>query len=116
MATRMKDDERRLLGAAQTAGRLVPVAEMTEQRFNGLRKKWLMLNLIDADGNLTGKGHGASGGVKPSASVEGPVVLEAVVVDAVEDAMECEPLVFDQGTYIGSPLIDDNELESPDDV
>lgn len=89
MATRMHGDERRLLGAAQTAGKIVPVAEMTEQRFAGLRKKWLMLNLIDADGNLTGKGHGASGGVKPvepvAKPIKQPVVLEAVAPIEVED-------------------------------
>ena len=103
MSKQMHDDERRLLGAAQVSGKIVPVAEMTEQRLNGLRKKWLMLNLIDADGNLTRKGHGASGGVKPAESVakpiEQPVVLEPVAP-------------IEQGTYIGSPLMDDNEIET----
>ena len=88
MATRMKDDERRLLGAAQAAGKLVPVAEMTEQRFNGLRKKWLMLNLVNANDTLTHKGMGASGGTVPH--VKMPAMPELVAPNIVEDAVEIE--------------------------
>ena len=102
MATQMKDDERRLLGAAQSAGRIVPVDGMTDGRLSQLRGKWTRMKLLDADGNLTGKGTGASGGVAPAVAIEESVVLEPFAPDVVEDTEDvtvCEPEDFDNEEY-----------------
>ena len=98
MATRMKDDERRLLGTAQSTGKVVPVDGMTGGRMSQLRDKWTRMKLLDTDGNLTRKGMGASGGVAPSVAIEEPVVLEPFVpeiAEDIEDVTVCEPEDFD---------------------
>jgi hypothetical protein len=117
----MKDDERRLLGAAQSAGRIVPVDGMTDGRLSQLRGKWTRMKLLDADGNLTGKGLGASGGFRPVEPIacndvsDETITIGRVFGDQekfrirdtgerlecvpVEDVTVCEPEDFDDEEY-----------------
>lgn len=104
---KMKDDERRLLGAAQESGEFVLLPDISEDRSNVVLKTWVQRGLVDADsGRLTHKGRAARGGIKPQAE---PVPI----VDEVDEPVELPPIP--QETFIGSPLLDDNELESDGD-
>lgn len=98
---KMKDDERRLLGAAQESGEFVLLPDISEDRSNVVLKTWVQRGLVDFEtGRLTHKGRAARGGIKPQAE---PVPI----VDEVDEPVELQ--------CIGSPLLDDNELESDGD-
>ena len=102
---KMKDDERRLLGAAQESGEFVLLPDISEDRSNVVMKSWMLRGLVNAEsGRLTHKGRAARGGVKPQVEPV-PIVSEFVP----------PPPPIPQETFIGSPLLDDNELESDGD-
>jgi hypothetical protein len=87
----MKDDERLLLGAAQAAGKFVPVAGVTARRQAAVRNKWVRMKLLHEDGTLTHKGHGASGGVRPvEPRDERGMFVQEVVPDEIVDTSEDE--------------------------
>ncbi len=109
---KMKDDERRLLGAAQEAGEFVALPDISKDRTDLVLKQWVMNGLADGEsGRLTAKGMAAKGAVKPQ-SVPIPPADVAVCEPCVEIPTAQE---IPQDTYIGSPLLDDNELEIPPD-
>ncbi len=93
---RMKDDERRLLGAAQAAGEFVMLPGISEDRCNIVLKNWALNGLIDLDsGRLTAKGRAARGGVVQQVqpipvAIFGDVVDELIPLESV--AVEIEEL------------------------
>ena len=97
----MKDDERYLLRAAQAAGEFVPVAGVNADRLAFVRRKWTAAGWLDDSGELTLSGLSAKGATVPVSEPEAEP-------PAVEPDQK-EP--YNQGTYIGSPLLYDNELE-----
>lgn len=119
----MKDDEKYLLGASQVAGEMVPLDGISDAQVAFYERKWVQLGWVDADtGELTAKGKAARGGKFPTIT-ESPAIEESeelhyavpvaeLLADVQGEVAYIEPLSdYTQGTYVGSPLLDDNELE-----
>lgn len=109
----MHDDERYTLGASQRAGEFTPVDGVSDAQSAYFERKWTQLGWLDAEtGKLTRKGMAANGGVIPPESV---VILPVEILADVA-IVPPEPLSsYAQGTYVGSPMLDDNELQSEPD-